>query len=151
MTSAADKVSQNKLMSNAYVHHLEHIPTSNIRQPIRNQKHVINRNPSCAVTVQSAALCSTKKNYTDRVYYVRQSHKTTKWLETNCIPANRALRTIWFQKLQTGSQFNNVFLQQATCTWDDRSTKKITLFMKPGGSLQSSKISPMDPTLSQLN
>jgi hypothetical protein len=114
MTSAAGKVSQNKLMNIVYVHHLEHIPTSNIRQlqPRRNQKYVINRNPSCVVkAAERCALCITKTDYIDRVYYVRQSHKTTKWLETNCIPANRALRTIWFQKLQTSSQFHNVFLQ----------------------------------------
>jgi hypothetical protein len=101
-------------MSNVYVHRLEHIPTSNIRQPQprRNQKYVINRNPSCVVTAaERCALCITKTDYIDRVYYVRQSHRTTKWLKTNCIPANRALRTIWFQKLQTSSQFNNVFLQ----------------------------------------
>lgn len=83
MTLTADKVSQNKLMSIVYVflHHLDHTPTSDIRdlQPRRNQKFVISRSLSSVVTVaERCAMCITKTDYIDRVYYVRKSHKTTK-------------------------------------------------------------------------
>jgi hypothetical protein len=66
MTLAADKVLQNKLMSTVYVflHHLEHTPTSNIGQlhPRRNQKYVINRNPSCVVkAAERCAMFITKQ------------------------------------------------------------------------------------------
>lgn len=143
MILAADKVSQNKLMSTVYIflHHLEHTPTSNIRQLQlrRNQKYVINRNPSYVVTAAERwALCITKTDYIDRLYYVRQSHKTTKCLETKCIPENRALRTKWFKKLQTSSQLHNVFLQlnRPLLLEMKVAQKKITVFMKPGDSLQ---------------
>jgi len=145
MTLTADKVSQNKLMSIVYVflHHLDHTPTSDIRdlQPRRNQKFVISRSLSSVVTVaERCAMCITKTDYIDRVYYVRKSHKTTKWLETNCIPANRAPRTSWFKKLQTRPHLHNVFLQlnRSLLLETTVAQKKITLFMKPGGSSQSS-------------
>jgi hypothetical protein len=82
MTLTADKVSQNKLMSIVYVflHHLDHTPTSNIRQlqPRRNQKY-ISRSLSCVVTTaERRAVCIAKTDYIDSVYYVRKSHKTTK-------------------------------------------------------------------------
>lgn len=115
MTLGADKLSQNKWVRivHVFLHHFEHTPTSNIRQlqPRRNHKYVINRNLSCAVTASKrCALHITKTDYIDRVYCVRQSHKTTKWLETNCVPTNRALWTCWFKKLQTSSQLHNVSL-----------------------------------------
>ena len=63
-------VSQNKLMSIVYVfqNHIEHSPTSNIRQlqSRRNQKCVMKRYLRRAVTdAERSALCITKTDYID--------------------------------------------------------------------------------------